>query len=200
MHKRLDIHSLLLNIFFIVSFLFLYANRLALADLFFNVNPSYSLRVKEVNLPRVAQRTNEAPRKVTERSSVVFFSGDKKRVKVGQRLRLDMIVDPGGQAVNVASLKASYATDTLEFIGVDYERSAFSLFLAENVVDNSIAVVAFQPSPGISTTSNVASLEFRAISKGHGSVGYEGEPEILANDGFGTNIYSDKLDFYFIVD
>lgn len=200
MHKRLDIHSLLLNIFFIVSLLLLYANRFAMADLFFNINSSYSLRVKEVNLPQSAQRTDMSPRRVAERSSVAYFLADKKRVRVGQRIKVDLIIDPGGQAINVASLKVGYATDTLEFVGADYERSAFSMFLAENVVDNSITIVAFQPSPGVATTSNVASLEFQAISKGHGLVGYEGEPEILANDGFGTNIYSDKLDFRFIVD
>jgi hypothetical protein len=125
---------------------------------------------------------------------------DKKRVRVGQRFKLDLVVDPGGQAINVASLKISYATDTLDFIGADYEHSAFSLFLAENVTGNSITVVAFQPSPGIATTSNVASLEFEAVGKGHSAVSYDGEPEILANDGFGTNIFSDKLDFHLIID
>jgi hypothetical protein len=200
MSKRVDYYSLLLNAFFILSLFLLYANRLALADLLFNINSSYSLRVKEANLPQTARQPEEPTVKAKDRAAIVYFLSDRKRVRVGQRFRLDLVLDPGGQAVNVASLKVSFATDTLAFVGADYERSAFSLFLAENVIGNSVTVVTFQPSPGIATTSNVASLEFMAIGKGHSVVSYDGEPEILANDGFGTNVYSDKSDIDLIID
>lgn len=191
---------MLVCILLVYGFLALYTYRSSIAEKLFNTGTNYAFRVKEENLPsEFTPRENSAPVESKTKSAIVSMSSDDEPL-VGQKIRVRLMVDPGGQAINVAGVNIRYSTSTLSFIEVDNSSSSFSIFLDDGLYGNNVSVAAFQPSPGISTTSNIVSLVFDVIGIGESAIEYVGRPEILANDGFGTNVLWRKINYNFFVE
>ncbi|MEI7497777.1 MAG: hypothetical protein WCK11_00655 [Candidatus Falkowbacteria bacterium] len=103
-------------------------------------------------------------------------------------VRLDVIVDPHGQSINLVNAPLTYSSSTLRLVKTDYDSSAFSLFLSNVDTAGSVSFVAMQPAPGINTRTIVTSFYFEVIGQGPALFTVGTDAEVMANDGFGTNI------------
>lgn len=106
---------------------------------------------------------------------------------------INIIADPGSQAMNAVGIYATFPTSTIEIKGIMKEGS-FLEFLIENEIDNEegyIKISGGRPHPGEENKSIIAQViyEKRSEEKGNFEISLENSM-ILANNGYGTNVLS----------
>lgn len=201
MLKKIVYYNLILSLIslVVVAVVSIYSNRYLVADRIENPNSSYSYRVKDENLPKINPiMNNEAIQaKALATSSILSLvpALNQAAPDVGKKFIVDMVVNPGGQALNVVNATIKYSTSTLMLTQIDYSKSAFSIFLKERFSNNTATITGLQPSPGIRAKTNVVSFVFKVVGKGEANVEFSGDISTLANDGFGTNIFKEAENY-----
>ncbi len=107
---------------------------------------------------------------------------------------INIIANPGSQAMNAAGIYATFSTSTIEIKAIMKEGS-FLEFLIENEINNQegyIKISGGKPYPGEENTSIIAQViyEKRGEIKGSFEISFENSM-ILANNGYGTNVLRD---------
>jgi len=104
-------------------------------------------------------------------------------------LNLDLMLNPGGQAVNAIGTTVYYSPDTLSIDSLSIDGSACQLFI-DRIIDNDIGSLTFScgtPFPGILSESKILQITFKKKQTGWAYVDFT-DSMALANDGYGTDI------------
>jgi len=122
------------------------------------------------------------------------------RIRVNDFVNVNIVVDSREQNMNLVHAVIHYPSDKLMFNTIDFDDSAFSLFLKEvDTKKGTITILAIQPFPGIKGIAEVAHLQFKALINGDVNLNWGDDSVVLANDSFGTNILSNATDIYYSI-
>lgn len=123
-------------------------------------------------------------------SAVLKFGELKNKVlRVGQKISIDLLVDPRGQNINLIDCGLRYSTSTLKFLSRTNTKSAFAIHVNQIARTGEVLVSALQPYPGLKQESNITSLLFEVIGVGPIELVVLADPLVLASDGFGSNVF-----------
>lgn len=128
----------------------------------------------------------------TEKTAKVYFLPSSGTFSVGQAFSVRTAVDTGGQAINAVEDTISFSNDTLEVENLAKTGTILTLWVKEPIYDNSSGQIIFVggvPNPGFTGIGHLFIINFKAKAEGSGWVKFNAA-QVLANDGFGTNITS----------
>jgi hypothetical protein len=109
----------------------------------------------------------------------------------GQTFTTTVRAVPGGDNINAVEATLSFDPSLLSVVSVSKTGSVFSLWTTEPTFSNAAGTVSFgggSPTP-FTSTSNIVSITFRAVSDGDASVSF-GTASVLAADGRGTDVFN----------
>lgn len=118
----------------------------------------------------------------------------------GQTFTVTLKAVPNGDSVNAVESTLTFDPTVLSVVSVSKTGSAFSLWTTEPTFSNTAGTVTFgggSPTP-FTTTSNLLSVTFRAVTEGAGTVGFKNS-SILAADGRGTDVFKNATPATFSV-
>ncbi len=120
----------------------------------------------------------------------MYFYPASKSVNVGDILKVSVMVNTAGEAINNAEASISFPTEMLDVASIS-KGSVFSLWVEEPSFSNSAGTVSFNggvPTPGYNgSAGTLLSITFRAKKAGSASI-YFSSGAVRANDGIGTDI------------
>jgi hypothetical protein len=107
---------------------------------------------------------------------------------------LDVIVEPNGEEINAVGAEILYPKNKIIFQGLSKKNSFCSFFVEENFQpeEGLIKISCVAPYPGTDKISNVVTLAFSPLSAGEAALGLGDDSQVLANDGYGTDILTEK--------
>lgn len=124
-------------------------------------------------------------------AATLFLSPSSNSVTAGDVVRVRVLVNSGGEAVNTSEGTLQFPTDMLDVVSVDKSASIFSIWVDEPSFSNQLGTVSFSgglPSPGFSGVSGTAvTVVFHAKRSGTASLSLSGA-SVRANDGLGTDV------------
>lgn len=121
----------------------------------------------------------------------------------GQTFYVSVLINTEGTAINAAQATIYFPPDKLKVVGVSRVNSIFSLWTQEPIYSNSKGQISFGgglPSPGYRGSSGeVITILFQGKGAGEAKVYFGGEA-ILANDPWGTNLFSSSYGGTYFID
>jgi len=124
-------------------------------------------------------------------AAVLLFAPTTGQFYIGDTISVALVVNTSDQSVNVVEGKITFPSDKMEVISISKTDSIITLWAQEPVVSSNQDFIAFSggiPSPGfIGTAGQIMTISFKVKSDGDAVIGIE-DAQVLANDGFGTNI------------
>ncbi len=125
-------------------------------------------------------------------AATLYFSPGSSSYSEGQTFSVSLRVDTEGQAINAIQTSLGFPTNVLEVTSVSKSSSILTLWVSDPSYSNANGTVTLSggvPSPGYTGSGGiVVVVSFRAKSAGTGTVSVV-SGVVLANDGFGTNVY-----------
>ncbi|OGM97089.1 MAG: hypothetical protein A3B86_03065 [Candidatus Yanofskybacteria bacterium RIFCSPHIGHO2_02_FULL_38_22b] len=146
--------------------------------------PRDSLSFKVINAP--------SSRKLT--AAILLLAPATGKFYIGDTISISLLVNTLNQSINAVEGKITFPSDKLEVTSISKEDSVISLWAEEPVPSsNPIAFSGGLPSPGfIGTGGKIITISFMVKSDGNAVIGIE-DAQVLANDGFATNILSEII-------
>ncbi len=133
------------------------------------------------------------PFEINAQEASFYVLPESGSYEVGQSFRVDVLIKSEGVSLNASQATIHFPTDKLRVINISKNNSIFSLWTQEPIWSNSQGTISFGgglPNPGFRGSSGkVISITFQGKSKGEARIYFKGEA-ILANDAWGTNIFS----------
>lgn len=129
----------------------------------------------------------EAGAPATEKTAILSIQTVKETKTA---ITLDINIDPGGQAINAVGTYLKYDPKRIEMQKLITENSFCDLFV-EKEFQNSGGSLKFscgKPYPGIDQPDQVVRLVFKKKSKGWTEIKFTRDTQVLANDGYGTDV------------
>ena len=125
-------------------------------------------------------------------AATLLFAPTTGQFYIGDTISVALVVNTSDQSINVVEGKITFPSDKLKVISIFKTDSIISLWAQEPIIssnqDGSIAFSGGIPSPGfIGTAGQIMAISFKAKGEGDAVIGIE-DAQVLANDGFGTNI------------
>lgn len=115
---------------------------------------------------------------------------------VGSTFDVSVLVDTKGQEINAVQVNLSFPADKLQLVSPSTGSSIISIYTTPPKYDNStgrIEIIGGIPN-GINVPSGlVTKLTFRVKGIGTASLRFNGESQVLLNDGRGTNVLDDTF-------
>jgi hypothetical protein len=113
---------------------------------------------------------------------------------VGDTISVSLFVDAFNQSINTIEGKINFPQDKLEIISLSKTDSILILWTQEPSFSNEDGTVIFTgglPSPGFTGIAGlIMTISFKVKGEGNAVISIE-DAQVLANDGFGTNILTD---------
>ncbi|MDQ5939021.1 MAG: hypothetical protein QG642_711, partial [Patescibacteria group bacterium] len=126
----------------------------------------------------------------TAQAASMYFYPGSKTVNVGDIIKVSVVVNTSGEAINNAEANISFPAEMLDVASIS-KGSVFSLWVEEPSFSNSAGTVSFNggiPTPGYNgSAGTLLSITFRAKKAGTASV-YFSSGAVRANDGIGTDV------------
>ncbi|MEA3398765.1 MAG: hypothetical protein U9R06_03410 [Patescibacteria group bacterium] len=131
------------------------------------------------------------PKKAETKTAVLLtqFNNENKNTGASE-FPVQILVNPGGQAINAVGIDFNFDQNILEAARIDFNSSFCTLFI-KSWFDNKagqIQIACGKPYPGISEEKEVATIYFRLKNSGWNEFTFTPKSQVLANDGFGTDI------------
>lgn len=115
---------------------------------------------------------------------------------VGSTFDVSVLVDTKGQEINAVQVNLSFPADKLQLVSPSTGNSIISIYTTPPKYDNStgrIEIIGGIPN-GINVPSGlITKLTFRVKGIGTASLRFNGESQVLLNDGRGTNVLDDTF-------
>ncbi len=128
------------------------------------------------------------PIRATEKNASLVLAPPVTLVKVGDRFLVPLIVRPSDFPINVVYASLAYPT-SVRLIAQDASSSPFAIRLHDPDDDDSLQeTMQMQPGPGINWPASLATFTFLALRPGVVSISITSGSQVLADDGFGTNV------------
>lgn len=139
-------------------------------------------------------KVTNAPNSEKLAAAILLLTPTTGKFYIGDTISVALLVNTLNQSVNAVEGKITFPSDKLEVISISKEDSIISLWAQEPVTSsNSIAFSGGLPSPGfIGTAGKIMTILFNVKSEGDAVIGIE-DAQVLANDGFATNILSEII-------
>lgn len=120
-----------------------------------------------------------------------YFSPSSGSYSVGATVTATVVIDSGGQAINSGEGSVSFSSDKLQFQSVSTSGSIFTFWTSGPTGSaTSVSFGGGLSNPGYTGVGGrVLTVTWKAIAAGTATVSISGG-KILANDGYGTNVYS----------
>jgi len=149
-----------------------------------STSPRDSLSFKVTNTPNSEKLA----------AAILLLAPTTGKFYIGDTISIALLVNTLNQSINAVEGKITFPSDKLEVTGISKENSIISLWAEEPVPSsNSIAFSGGLPSPGfIGTAGKIILISFRVKNDGNAIIGIE-DAQVLANDGFATNILSEII-------
>lgn len=112
-------------------------------------------------------------------------------------ITIDLVVDSGALSANVISLEARYPVNQVEAISLDTASSTCSLFIAQEIDWGNINIICGRPNPGFQGQALIGRLTMKRLSPAASSLDILDTSLLLANDGLGAIIETEKIDLSF---
>jgi hypothetical protein len=133
------------------------------------------------------------PGKVLAQEASFYVSPETGTFKIGQNFSVSVLINTEGSAINAAQAILYFPTDKIKAVDISKTGSIFSLWTQEPTWSNTQGTVSFGgglPSPGFrGQAGKVITITFQGKSSGEAKVYFGGEA-ILANDQWGTDVFS----------
>lgn len=134
---------------------------------------------------------------VNAAGAALFLSPASGSFLVGSTFDLSIVLDTKSAAVNTLEVELNFPADKIQVASPSLGgQSIIQLWPAPPSFSNKEGRIYFVggiPSPGIVTSQGVVlTLTFRVIAPGSGQISFGPKTSVLANDGKGTNILSQK--------
>jgi hypothetical protein len=151
-----------------------------------NGTSSILMTVQQGLLPCPAYAPNPPLVRATQQVTLMLVIPHGIVVHVGDSFPVTLFVNASGTPVNAVDAVLAYPP-SVGLVAKDESVSSFALRFhqASNSLDK---VIQVQPNPGIAGTAALAKFTFQALQKGVVMISIASSSEVLANDGFGTNI------------
>lgn len=139
-------------------------------------------------------KVTNAPNSEKLTAAILLLAPTTGKFYIGDTVSIALLVNTLNQSVNAVEGKITFPSDKLEVISISKEGSIISLWAQEPVTSsNSIAFSGGLPSPGfIGAAGKIITISFNVKSEGDAVIGIE-DAQVLANDGFATNILSEII-------
>lgn len=125
------------------------------------------------------------------RAATLGLSPANTTVNIGSTISETVIVSSADQAMNAISGTISFPRDLLQVVSVSKTNSVLSLWVQDPTFSNTDGTISFSgivPNPGYTGgRGQVLSIQFRGKKVGTATVTFS-SPQVLANDGNGTDI------------
>lgn len=109
-------------------------------------------------------------------------------VHAGDSFPVMLEVDATGTPVNAVDVAIVYPGSLVRLISKDESVSPFAVRLGDQATDPLNETIQVQPSPGIESVAPLARFTFEALRTGTATITIASSSQVLANDGFGTNV------------
>jgi len=114
---------------------------------------------------------------------------------IGDTVGISLLVNTGRQSINAVEGKVTFQPDKLEVVAITKTNSIIGLWIQEPILPlNQAGFIAFSggmPSPGFSgSAGQIMTISFKVKKEGDAVINVE-SAQVLANDGFGTNLSSE---------
>jgi len=132
----------------------------------------------------------QLPQKSTSTQAILSL---EKIFDIGEYSVINIKADPNGQTMNAVGAVINFSTQNLKIEKI-YTGNSFCLFFVENNYSNEDGIINLAcglPSPGISEEGLVTQVVFRHLNSEITTIKFSKESQVLANDGFGTNILNE---------
>ncbi|MCX7778675.1 MAG: cohesin domain-containing protein [Patescibacteria group bacterium] len=122
-------------------------------------------------------------------SASLYFSPASGTLEVNKPFSISLMVKTGGNAINLIEANLSFSKN-LQVISLSKSGTILSLWFNEPSFSNPNGTISFSggiPNPGFNGSGRVLTINFKVKSAGSAWVTIS-SAQVLANDGFGTNI------------
>lgn len=104
-------------------------------------------------------------------------------------ITIDLVLEPGGEEVNAVETEIYFDSNQLEVTEIDKSKTFCQMFVEENLsTPGKIKLSCLAPYPGTKEISNVYTIVFKQKTIGETWLTLSPDSQVLANDGYGTNI------------
>ena len=151
-----------------------------------NETSSILITVQQGLLPCRSYAPNPPLVRATQQVTLMLVIPHGIVVHVGDSFPVTLFVNVSGTPVNAVDAVLTYPP-SVGLVAKDESVSSFALRFhqASNSLDE---VIQVQPNPGIAFLAPLAKFTFRALQKGVVTISIASSSEVLANDGFGTDV------------
>jgi hypothetical protein len=112
----------------------------------------------------------------------------------GELLKVTVKGYSGDTSINAIMAGINYSSDILEIERIDTENSFCQLFIERAAtLDGGANFICGSPSPGVSGNFEIAQIYFQIKNTGNTNISFNDECLMLANDGFATDILTEKI-------
>lgn len=104
-------------------------------------------------------------------------------------ITIDLVLEPGGEEANAVETEIYFDSNQLEVAEINKEKTFCQMFVEENLsTPGKIKLSCLAPYPGTKEISNVYTIVFKQKNIGESWITLSPNSQVLANDGYGTNI------------
>ena len=151
-----------------------------------NETSSILINVQQGLLPCPAYAPNPPLVRATQQVTLMLVIPHGIVVHVGDSFPVTLFVNASGTPVNAVDAVLAYPP-SVGLVAKDESVSSFAVRFHQS--SNSLSeVIQVQPNPGIAFLAPLAKFTFQALQKGVVSISIASSSEVLANDGFGTDV------------
>ena len=90
--------------------------------------------------------------------------------------------------VNAVDAALAYPGSLVRLVSKDESITPFAIRLGGQTSSSLNETIQVQPNPGIASVAPLAAFTFKALEPGTAAITIASSSEVLANDGFGTNV------------
>jgi len=128
-----------------------------------------------------------------------YLSFDKESYFDPEYLEIDLLIKSPDDPINALNARVQFDTSKLEIVESGVATSTFPFVLEENY-DNTTGFYNLYCGTHLATSSNaiqIAHLKFKKLAAGQAFIKFRESSQVLAADGFGTNILTSR-DIHYI--
>ncbi|MGA2113125.1 MAG: hypothetical protein ABSH56_00035 [Bryobacteraceae bacterium] len=134
-----------------------------------------------------------SPARATGTVSLALVMPQGAAVSPGDTFQVRLLLDAASTPVNAVDAVISYPSSSMRLIARDESVSPFTMRLG-NTPDVLSEVIEVQPNPGVRGVAPLAQFTFEALRPGMATIAIASSSEVLANDGFGTEVLGSVQD------
>lgn len=134
-------------------------------------------------------------------AATLYLVPKSSNVLVGGTFDLSLVLDTKDAPINVVESELFFPPDKLQLASPSFGESIIQIWPTPPVFSNKegrVYLVGGIPAPGLNTPEGIVlTLTFRVVSTGGGEIRFGNKTSVLAHDGAGTDVLTEKSSAYF---